>query len=81
MIYLGSEVCATSVLAHSSISQFARKGTLCTTEHHTHLLELALEGQTLRFYTVEVLAKSGASSHLALRVQEKLGIVREDSIR
>lgn len=73
MIYLGSEVCATSVLAHSSISQFARKGTLCTTEQHTHLLELALEGQTLRFYTIEVLAKSGASFTLGPQSSGKTG--------
>lgn len=63
MINPGSEVRATSVLAHSSMSQFGQKGMLYTMEH-IHLLERILEGQTLRFHSTE---SSGLSSCLALR--------------
>lgn len=51
-----------------------------TTEQHTRLLELHLEVSTIRFYTVEVWAKS-SSLHLTSKpwVQEKLGTKKEDS--
>lgn len=63
----GSEVWPTSAFACASTGQSGLKRGALGTEH-AHLLEPAL-GQTFTFHTAEVLvlAKSGLSSHMALR--------------
>lgn len=49
------------------MNQFSKRGMLYTVEQHIHLAELDLEGSTLRFYRVEVLAKSRTSFTLDLK--------------
>lgn len=50
------------------MNQFSKRGMLYTVEQHIHLAELDLEGSTLRFYRVEVLAKSRTFFTLDLKM-------------